>query len=166
MRLHLVLIAAFIFTSAIPTVGAQYPQAEVEVGFNLYNTNCVTCHTIDEKFALFTDGKFHNLGVGVNDEGELTDLGRYEQTKVESDKGAFRTPTLRNIAATRPYMHDGSLKTLKDVVDFYVGGGSSNPHLDKEIKKLDLTGQERADLVEFLESLTGEVPKDADPPSD
>ena len=125
--------------------------------------NCVTCHTIGEKDALFTDGKFHNLGVGLNSRGELTDLGRYDQTKVETDKGAFRTPTLRNIALTAPYMHDGSQKTLRDVVDFYVGGGSSNPHLDKDIKELKLSGKERADLAAFLEALTGEMPVNAGP---
>lgn len=119
--------------------------------------NCAVCHTIEEKHALFTDGKFHNLGTGIDVNGELTDLGRYEQTKLEADKGAFKTPTLRNIAKTAPYMHDGSKKTLKDVVDFYVGGGTSNPHLAKEIKELKLSGQERADLVAFMESLTGEM---------
>jgi cytochrome c peroxidase len=125
--------------------------------------NCVKCHTIDETYALFSDGKFHNLGVGMNAEGELSDLGRFTQTKNEADKGAFRTPTLRNIAQTAPYMHDGSAKTLRRVVDFYVGGGNSNPQLDKEIKKLELSGQERDDLVAFLESLTGEIPKEALP---
>ncbi len=120
--------------------------------------NCSTCHLIAERFALFTDGLFHNLGAGMDSNGELVDLGRFVQTKVEADRGLFRTPSLRNVAKTAPYMHDGSLKTLKDVVDFYVGGGSSNPQLDAEIKPLVLTGQERADLVAFLESLTGEVP--------
>jgi cytochrome c peroxidase len=126
--------------------------------------NCATCHTIGEKYALFTDGKFHNIGAGVNGEGDLTDLGRYNETKVEAEKGAFKTPTLRNVAKTGPYMHDGSLKTLKDVVDFYAGGGNSNPYLDKEIKAITLSGQERADLVDFLESLTGEMPANAGPP--
>ena len=126
--------------------------------------NCVTCHTIGEKYALFTDGKFHNIGVGVDPNGELKDLGRFEQTKDVADRGAFRTPTLRNIAKTAPYMHDGSVKTLKDVVDFYVGGGTSNPHLDKEIKELKLKGPERADLVTFLEALTGDVPANTGPP--
>ena len=125
--------------------------------------NCVTCHTIGEKDALFTDGKFHNLGVGLDPQGELKDLGRYDQTRMEADKGAFRTPTLRNIAQTGPYMHDGSQRTLSEVVDFYVGGGSSNPHLDKDIKELKLSGQERADLVAFLEALTGEAPPNAGP---
>lgn len=126
--------------------------------------NCVTCHTIGKDHALFTDGKFHNIGVGLSPEGELIDLGRFKQTKNESDKGAFKTPTLRNVALTAPYMHDGSLKTLKDVVDFYVGGGSSNPHLDKEIRELNLTAQERMDLVAFMEELTGERPPNATAP--
>jgi cytochrome c peroxidase len=121
--------------------------------------NCSTCHTIGETYATFSDGKFHNLGVGVNPKGELTDLGRYMETKVEADKGAFRTPDLRNVAQTGPYMHDGSLKTLKDVVEFYKGGGTSNPYLDPEMKELQLTEQERADLVTFLESLTGGKPR-------
>jgi cytochrome c peroxidase len=121
--------------------------------------NCSTCHTIGETYATFSDGKFHNLGAGLNSKGELTDLGRYEQTKVEADRGAFRTPDLRNVATTAPYMHDGSLKTLKDVVDFYDGGGSANPQLDPEIKELKLNERERADLVAFLESLTGGKPK-------
>lgn len=126
--------------------------------------NCAGCHVIGDKDALFTDGKFHNLGVGVNAEGDLTDLGRYDETKIESDKGAFKTPTLRNVAKTAPYMHDGSLRTLRDVVDLYAGGGNSNPYLDKEIKTIKLSGKERADLVAFLESLNGDMPKDAGQP--
>lgn len=124
--------------------------------------NCSTCHTIGETYALFSDGKFHNIGAGIDTKGQMTDLGRYEQTKAEADKGAFRTPSLRNVALTAPYMHDGSLKTLKDVVDFYAGGGTSNPQLDPEIHELKLSGQDRADLVAFLESLTGEPPMNAD----
>ena len=126
--------------------------------------NCAACHTINEHFALFTDGKFHNIGIGVDDEGNLTDLGRYNETKVDADKGAFKTPTLRNVALSSPYMHDGILKTLRDVVDYYAGGGNSNPYLDKKIKPLHLSGQERDDLVQFLKSLTGEMPSDAGPP--
>ncbi|MGD1073660.1 MAG: cytochrome c peroxidase [Bryobacteraceae bacterium] len=126
--------------------------------------NCVTCHAIGEKYALLTDGKFHNIGIGVDGEGNLTDLGRYNETKVESDKGAFKTPTLRNVARSAPYMHDGSLKTLQDVVAFYAGQGNSNPYLDKEIKTIKISGPERADLIAFLESLTGEMPPDAGPP--
>lgn len=123
--------------------------------------NCVTCHTVDEKHALFFDGKFHNLGVGVNSDGELPDLGRFEQSRINAEKGAFKTPTLRNVAQSAPYMHDGSLKTLKDVVDFYAGGGNSNDHLDPQIKPLHLSAQDRSDLVAFLESLTGETPAKA-----
>jgi cytochrome c peroxidase len=127
--------------------------------------NCNVCHTIDDKFALFTDNKFHNIGIGADTKGNLEDLGRFNQTKVETDKGAFKTPTLRNIAQTAPYMHDGSLKTLKDVIDYYVTGGNSNPYLDKEMKSLShLSFEERKDLLAFLEALTGEMPKDVGPP--
>lgn len=121
--------------------------------------NCVVCHTIEDQYALFTDNKFHNLGVGIDPEGKLLDEGRSKITRQDADRGAFRTPTLRNIAETAPYMHDGSLKTLKEVVDFYVGGGNSNPQRDKEIRELQINKQERADLVAFLESLTGEAAK-------
>jgi cytochrome c peroxidase len=126
--------------------------------------NCGSCHTIGEKYALFTDGKFHNIGVGVNDEGNLTDLGRYSESKQEAEKGAFKTPTLRNIAKSAPYMHDGSLKSLSDVVDYYAGGGNSNPYLDDRIKHMHLSGPERLDLVAFLEALTGDEPSNAGPP--
>jgi cytochrome c peroxidase len=127
--------------------------------------NCVTCHTVGEKYALFTDGKFHNLGSGMNSAGELTDQGRHSVTGVEVDRGSFRTPSLRNVAKTAPYMHDGSLKTLKEVVDFYVGGGNSNPQLDPEIKPLKLSARDRSDLVIFLETLTSNVPSNAGPPA-
>ena len=126
--------------------------------------NCAVCHTIEGKYALFTDGEFHNIGAGVGPTGELKDLGRYEVTKAEKDKGAFRTPTLRHIAKTAPYMHDGSLKTLREVVDFYIGGGTSNPYLDKDMKPLALRPQDRADLIAFLESLTGTMPANVGPP--
>ncbi len=122
--------------------------------------NCATCHLAP----LFTDGKFHNLGAGMDTNGELKDVGRFNQTKIETDRGAFRTPSLRNVAKTAPYMHDGSLRTLKEVIDFYIGGGSSNPQLDKEIKPLILPAQEREDLIAFLESLTGEIPANVGSP--
>ena len=84
----------------------------------------------------------------------------FHDTAVHDPGGRFRAPTLRNIAVTAPYMHDGGLKTLKEVVDFYVGGGSSNEFLDRQIKPLThLAQQERADLVAFLESLSGEAAK-------
>ncbi len=142
----------------------------LEVFRNPKKGNCVVCHTIGDSYALFTDNKFHNLGVGVklgmDGEEIFTDVGRFKVTSVEADKGAFRTPSLRNIALTAPYMHDGSDKTLKEVIDFYIGAGNSNPYRDKEIHSLDfLTGQERADLQEFLKSLTGEIPPNIGPPT-
>jgi cytochrome c peroxidase len=127
--------------------------------------NCAACHTIGKDYALFTDNKFHNIGVGVKNE-QITDAGRSVISGNEADRGAFKTPSLRNIALTAPYMHDGSLKNLKEVMDFYIGGANSNPHLDKEVHALDfLTGKERADLLAFLESLTGEMPPNAGPPN-
>jgi len=120
---------------------------------------CSTCHLIQPKDALFSDGQFHNLGVGLDADGEPKDLGLYEVTKRDADRGAFKTPILRNVARTAPYMHDGSLKTLRDVVDFYNGGGNSNAHLDDRVKPLNLSSQERDDLVAFLEALNGEMPK-------
>jgi cytochrome c peroxidase len=126
--------------------------------------NCATCHTIDSHYALFTDGKFHNTGEGVDDEGNLTDAGRFAETKVNADRGAFKTPTLRNVAESAPYMHDGKLKTLNDVVQFYEGGGNSNPYLDKDMKPIHLSARDRADLVEFLKSLSGQPPANAGPP--
>jgi cytochrome c peroxidase len=142
-------------------------STSAERGFEVFRradkANCAVCHTVAESHALFTDNKFHNIGVGVKD-GVPKDAGRFDVTKNEADRGAFKTPSLRNIALTAPYMHDGSLKDLKQVIDFYIGGGNSNEHLDKNIKALDfLTGQERADLLVFLQSLTGEVPKETLP---
>ncbi|WP_334241115.1 cytochrome-c peroxidase [Terriglobus sp. ADX1] len=127
--------------------------------------NCASCHTISPQGALFTDGKFHNIGEGVNDEGDFSDVGRFHETKVATDKGAFKTPTLRNVAKTAPYMHNGRLKTLKEVIDFYAGQGNSNPYLDPEMKKIHMSGQDRADLLEFLNALTGDVTPNLGPPS-
>jgi len=127
--------------------------------------NCVVCHVIGDKYALFTDNKFHNIGVGVQT-GNIADQGLYEVTHNEADRGKFKTPSLRNIALTAPYMHDGSLRDLKQVMDFYIGGGNSHPNLDKEIHTLDfLTGRERRDLLAFLNSLTGKMPDVAETPA-
>lgn len=126
--------------------------------------NCASCHTIGPTYALFTDGEFHNTGEGVGDNEEPIDLGRYRVTRLDKDRGSFLTPSLRNVALTGPYMHDGKLKTLKSVVDFYAGKGNSNPHLDERIARIELSGQDRGDLVEFLKSLTGEMPSNAGPP--
>ena len=111
---------------------------------------CTQCHAGFN----FTDEKFHNIGVGMDK--PRPDLGRYNVTKDEKDKGAFKTPTVREIASTAPYMHDGGFKTLEEVVDFYDKGGTPNPNLDKEIKELKLSAEEKKDLVEFLKSLSGE----------
>ncbi len=112
---------------------------------------CVLCHNGPN----FTDNRFHNLG--VPQAGPMKeDFGRFYVTRQEQDKGAFKTPTLRSITETAPYMHDGVLKTLEEVVDFLNQGGSSNPHLDPMVKPLGLTQEEKADLVAFLKALTGE----------
>jgi len=110
--------------------------------------NCLRCHT---GFA-FTDERYHNIGVGVDTPNP--DPGRYKITKKESDKGAFKTPTLRDIAASGPYFHDGSAQTLEDVVEFYDKGGIKNPNLSTDMKRLLLTTPEKADLVAFLKSLS------------
>jgi cytochrome c peroxidase len=134
----------------------------VKRGFDVFRRadkgNCAACHALNDNYALFTDNQFHNIGVGVKDDNP-TDLGRYNVTHLDADRGAFKTPSLRNVAETAPYMHDGSLKTLKDVVDFYVGGGTSSPWRDAKMKELHLTAREKADLIAFMQSLTGDVPQ-------
>jgi len=148
-----------------PTALSEQAKLGLEVFRNPAKGNCAKCHTIEEGYALFSDSKFHNLGVGADLDGTLKDAGRFKVTSDEKDTGAFKTPTLRNIAQSAPYMHDGSLKTLKDVVDFYIGAGNSNPHRDPDVKELDhLTRQERDALVVFMESLTGETPANLGPP--
>lgn len=114
---------------------------------------CSACHV----GANLTDEKYHNLGIGMHK--EKPDLGRHDHTKQEADQGAFKTPTVRNVELTAPYMHDGSIKTLEEVVEWYDKGGHPNPHLDKDIKKLNLTPQEKADLVAFMKACTGPLPK-------
>jgi cytochrome c peroxidase len=129
--------------------------------------NCEVCHSIGKDSALFTDGKFHNLGIGADTRGNLADLGRYNETKVETDKGCFKTPSLRNLANRGPYMHDGTFRTVKDAFAHYIGGGNWNPYLDKEIHSLDaLTFDERDDLLQFLDSLNGKLPDNIGPPPD
>ena len=140
----------------------------VKRGFKVFSSkqkgNCTACHEVGEKYALFMDNKFHDIGVGV-DMGNITDSGLFAVSHAEADRGKFKTPCLRNVASTAPYMHDGGLKDLKEVIDFYIGAGNSNVNLDKEIHVLDfLSGQERADLQAFLNSLTGEMPPNVGPP--
>lgn len=112
---------------------------------------CSQCHV---GFNL-TDEQYHNIGVGMEKKKD-PDLGRYRVTHAEADQGAFRTPTLREIALTGPYMHDGRFKTLEQVVDFYAKGGFKNKHLDPKVKPRKLSKVEKADLVEFLKALSGE----------
>jgi cytochrome c peroxidase len=123
-------------------------------GYELFidKAGCSQCHSLRQSYALFTDNDFHVTGAG-KDEG-AKDPGRWNVTKDEADRGAFRTPSLRNVALTAPYMHDGSLATLEDVVAFYDKGGEPHPHLSPLIHKLDLSKDEKADLVAFLKALT------------
>ena len=114
--------------------------------------NCTACHAGPN----LTDEEFHNTGVAWRN-GKLVDEGRFAETKRAGDKGAFKMPTLRQISQTAPYMHDGSLNTLTEVVERYNNGGVSNPYLDKKIRPLGLTDQEKKELVAFLESLTGNI---------
>jgi cytochrome c peroxidase len=142
-------------------------DSSVKRGFIVFTSkkkaNCAVCHLVGDKYALFTDNKFHDVGIGV-DLGKITDPGLNAVTHNEADRGKFKTPSLRNITQTAPYMSDGSLKDLKQVMDFYIGAGNSNSNLDKEIHALDfLTGQERSDLLAFLNSLTGEMPPNVGP---
>jgi cytochrome c peroxidase len=113
---------------------------------------CSVCHVGQD----LTDESFHNLGIGM--EAAEPDLGRFVVTQLDKDRGAFRTPSVRNIALTAPYMHDGSLATLRDVVEHYDKGGTKNPWLSEKIFPLGLTEQEKQDLVTFLEeALTGKT---------
>ena len=171
--------------------GDKSAMSEAAVrGFKVFleDGRCVSCHTIEQDHALFTDNRFHNIGVGMNriqdrvpelapkfleakakgmdvDVKVLTDpdsseLGRFAVTDGLDDLGAFKTPTLRNIAVTAPYMHDGSLKTLRDVVVHYNNGGVTNKgdkvndFLSGGIRELNLEEQQIADLVAFMEALT------------
>jgi cytochrome c peroxidase len=147
---------------------------------------CASCHTIGEQHALFTDDDFHNTGIGwqaaqgggpetyqvqlapgvrvqvpsriIEQVGEPppSDLGRYEVTQDPADRWRYKTPILRNVALTAPYMHNGVFSTLRQVVSFYNQGGIDNPFLDPRIRPLNLTTEEEADIVAFLMALTGD----------
>ncbi|MFQ5431832.1 MAG: cytochrome-c peroxidase [Nitrospinota bacterium] len=112
--------------------------------------SCNKCHSGSN----FSDEMFHNIGVGWED-GEIN-LGRYSVTKNARDIGAFKTPTLREISKTAPYMHDGRFATLEQVMDFYIQGGEQNPFLDTFMKKLEIKEHEKNDIVAFLKALDGE----------
>jgi len=156
-------------------------------GFRLFTdrARCAHCHPIAESYALFTDQKLHNTGIGYRQTmappprqrrvqlapGTFitmdttvvadasvpppSDLGRYEISEDPSDRWKYRTPGLRNVALTAPYMHDGSIATLREVVEFYDAGAAPNELLDPAIRPLHLSDVEKSDLVAFLESLTG-----------
>jgi cytochrome c peroxidase len=138
--------------------GAMSPAALR--GMKLFNgkAHCTPCHS----GPAFSDQSFHNLGVGMGKPNP--DLGRENHTKNRADRGKFKTPGLRNIALTYPYLHDGSAKTLKDVIEVYDRGGDANPDLDPLVFPLRLTAQEKAELVAFLEALTGTLPAIQKPP--
>lgn len=160
--------------------------AEEQAGFRLFagKAGCGACHVVGEKHALLTDNRFHNTGIGyarsmgpakkhrvqlapgkfveIDDkaldsfEPPQSDVGRFEVTLDPADSWAYRTPSLRNVALTAPYMHDGSLATLEDVVEFYDRGGIDNPRKDPLLKPLGLAADEKKALVAFLKSLTGD----------
>jgi cytochrome c peroxidase len=119
----------------------------MDVFFN--KAKCDQCH----EGASFTLNAFHNLGIGQDKADPAP--GRYAISHKPEDFGAFKTPTLREIEHTFPYMHDGSLKTLEEVVEYYNKGGIPNKNLDERIKKLNLTAQDKTDLVAFLKALSG-----------
>jgi cytochrome c peroxidase len=121
-------------------------SAAAQRGMNFFfnKANCSACHAGPN----FTDGAFHNIGVGMDQKDP--DIGRQTVSKDTAVRGSFKTPTLREIASTAPYMHDGSLKTLEDVIDYYRKGGHANPQLDEEIFPLKITDKEKQDLITFL----------------
>jgi cytochrome c peroxidase len=153
-------------------------------GFALFNgkARCVSCHMINASNPLGTDNLFHNIGVSARKQNfealaqqalgalqggagveavdklalqtDMSELGRFIVTKNRGDIGAFKTEQLRNIGLTAPYMHDGSLRTLWDVMDHYNKGGETNPYLDGGIEPLSLSEDEINDVVAFLFSLT------------
>ena len=134
---------------------AEALTAAQKRGFALFTGkgDCSFCHRIDLRFALLTDNRFHNTGAGYI---AAADQGRFEVTGKPEDRRRFKTPSLRNIALTAPYMHDGLQKNLREVVEFYNQGGRPNPGLDPLIRPLGLGADEIADLIAFLEALTGD----------
>jgi cytochrome c peroxidase len=133
-------------------------SVEQQMGLQIFRGkgNCTACHVGPN----FTDEQFHNTGVAWRD-GQIADEGRFAISSNSKDHGAFKTPTLREVARTAPYMHDGSMATIEDVIDFYSDGGRSNPFLDSEIRPRNFTPEEKRELVAFLKSLTGRVSEGA-----
>jgi cytochrome c peroxidase len=128
--------------------------AEATRGMEIFNGKgtCVACHA----GPLFSDQSFHNLGIGMN--AAKPDIGREAITKDAKDRGKFKTPGLRNVANTYPYMHDGQTPTLEAVIELHNKGGTPNSNLDPLIKPLGLTDTEKKDLLAFLKALTGPEP--------
>ncbi len=137
------------------------PQARLGYDVFSFKGRCGMCHAGFN----FSDGEFYNLGVGWNRiEGAFADEGRRAVTGVPNDTGRFKTPGLRDVEKRPPYMHDGSLPTLRDVVEFYNRGGIRNPWQTPRLRRpLDLTDEEIDALVAFLRTLTGEGPQDQGP---
>ena len=136
------------------------PAAKVGHGLFFDKANCVQCHVGSN----FTDSGFHNIGIGWDPQRRaFADEGRAIVTGKPEDRGAFKTPTLREVARRAPYMHDGSIATLREVVEYYNRGGNRNPGLSVRIKPLGLTPEEIDALVAFLESLSGEGYQDTPP---
>ena len=126
------------FKAGDKTALSEAAQRGMKLFFS--KANCVACHSGPN----FTDNGFHNIGLPSSDEG------RVAISKSSGDRGAFKTPTLREIAKTGPYMHDGSLKTIEEVIAHYVKGGTPNPQLDEELFPLKLSPEEISDLITFL----------------
>ena len=161
--------------------GAPYSLL-AKAGFAVFqDKGCASCHRLNEADALFTDSQFHNTGTGFRRYGRalrppkvqlapgiyvvptvdaetetFTDEGRYEVTGNPADRWRYRTPSLRNVALTAPYMHDGSLATLESVVKFYAEGGGGDPMQDPRTSRLRLSQQEQSALVAFLRTLTSD----------
>ncbi len=167
-------------------------NATEQRGFDIYlnEGRCLSCHVIEQDQAIFTDHRFHNIGVGINEmqnriggiaqafqrqrlanpsldvdisvltDTNVSELGRFAISEQLNDLGAFKTPTLRNVARTAPYMHDGSIETLREVVEHYNNGGVTNegdpvnPFISGGIRPLNLTEEQIDDLVAFMEALT------------
>ena len=129
-------------------------SAPARRGLRLFTgrAGCAECHLGPS----LTDEKFHNTGVAFRS-GSPADVGRALVTGLQEDRGAFKTPTLRQVAVTAPYMHDGSFPTLASVIEHYNRGGHANPFLDSSLRPLHLSPGDQRALVAFLGSLTGEV---------
>ena len=132
--------------------GALSQQALAGLRIFRGKANCTLCHA----GPTLTDEEFHNTGIAWRD-GSFQDEGRALVTQRDEDRGKFKTPTLREVARTAPYMHDGSLATLSEVADFYSAGGRKNPNLDPELRPLNLSAEEKAALIAFLQALSGQI---------